>query len=220
MPQARREDRNAKATQSGIEQRLFGIVMKRIGSISLLIVLALGGWATYRVLYPPRVGGVAFSQLAPQAQKQRRVEAQKLVEDVEQVARSARHNEKKRFTLVASEDQLNTLLQDRLKTEKFPIRDLRAGLSPDLLTLQGTANYQGFDVPATLTGTLSARAGALIFNVTSLQLSGLPAPGALKEKAERAIGDGLQRAFQGNARARLESVRIESGKLTVTGTTG
>lgn len=191
----------------------------RLGCLALLAVLGLGAFIGYRVLFPARVGGVAFEQLPPQAQKQRRVEAQKLVEDVEKVARAAKKEEKKPFTLTATEEQLNTLLQDRLKTEKFPIRDLRVGLSPGKLTVQGTVNYQGFDVPATLEGALSAQNGELVFEIDSLQLSGLPAPSAWKDKAEKAIGDGLRKALGGGKNAHIESVIVESGKLTVSGRT-
>ncbi|HEX9998459.1 MAG TPA: LmeA family phospholipid-binding protein [Abditibacterium sp.] len=194
--------------------------MKRFGCIALLVVLGFGAFGAYRALYPPRVGGEAFSQLPPQTQKERRQEAQKLVESVEEVARAARKNEKKTFELTVTENQLNTLLQDRLRTEKFPIRDLRAGISPGVLTLQGVAVYQGFDVPATLSGTLKAENGALVFTVDSLSLSGLPAPNQWKEKAQKAIGDGLQKAFARERGARVTDVTLETGKMTVKGNTG
>lgn len=191
----------------------------RFGCFALVVVLGFGALFTYRALFPPRVGGPAFSQLPPQTQQARRADAQKLVEQVESVARAAKRDEKKTFTVTATEDQLNTLLQDRLKTENFPIRDLRVGLSPRTLTAQGTVNYQGFDVPATLEGALSAQNGELVFNINSLQLSGLPAPSAWKEKAGKAVGDGLRKALGGGQNARIESVEIESGKLTISGRT-
>jgi hypothetical protein len=189
------------------------------GCFALLIVLGIGAFIGYRTLYPPRVGGVAFNQLPPQTQKERRAEAQKLVEQVENVARAAKRDEKKRFTVSATEEQLNTLLQDRLKTEKFPIRDLRVGLSPRTLTAQGTVNYQGFDVPATLDGALAARNGELVFDINSLKLSGFSAPAEWKQKAQQAIGDGLRKALGGGKGARIESVEVESGKITVSGQT-
>lgn len=194
--------------------------MKRLGCLAALVIVGFFSFGVYRSVFPPRVGGVAFSQLPPETQKERRAEAQRLVEDVEQVARSARRKENKNFSLTATEDQLNTLLQDRLRTEKFPISDLRAGLSPGVLTLQGTVKYQGFDVPATLDGTLEAQNGALQFQINSLSLSGLPAPGNIKEKAEKSISQGLQKAFSKDSNARVEKVIIESGKLTVQGRTG
>lgn len=194
--------------------------MKKFGCLAILIVLGFAAYGAYRAANPPRVGGVAFKELPPATQKARRVEAQKLVEQVEDVARAAKKNEKKPFTLTATEEQLNTLLQDRLKTEKFPIRDLRAGLSTDQMTLQGTVNYQGFDAPATMTGTLSAQGGTLQFSVDSLQIAGLPAPGGWKEKAQKAVDGSLNKAFSHDRNARIESVQIENGLLTVKGQTG
>lgn len=194
--------------------------MKNLGCIALLVVLGFAAYGAYQVANPPRVGGVAFQQLPPERQKERRVEAQKLVEQVEDVARAVRKNEKKAFTLTATEEQLNTLLQDRLKTGKFPIRDLRAGLSPGQMTLQGNVNYQGFDAPATMNGTLSAQSGTLAFKVDSLQIAGFPAPGDWKEKAQKAVDGSLNKAFGNDRNARIESVKIESGLLTVKGRTG
>jgi hypothetical protein len=193
--------------------------MKKLGCIALLVVLGFAGYGAYYAAYPPRVGGVAFKELPPATQKERRVEAQKLVEQVEDVARAAKKDEKKSFILTATEEQLNTLLQDRLRTEKFPIRDLRAGLSPNLLTLQGTINYQGFDAPATMTGTVSAQGGALQFKVDTLQIAGIPM-GSWKEKAQKAVDSSLNKAFGNGNNTRINSVKIESGLLTVTGQTG
>jgi hypothetical protein len=195
-------------------------MMKRLGCLAALVVIGFFGFGVYRAMVPPRVGGVPFSQLAPETQKERRAEAQKLVEDIEDVARAARKKERKNFSLEVSEEQLNTLLQDRLRTEKFPIDDLRAGLAPGVLTLQGTVKYQGFDVPATLNGTLQAQNGTLDFKIDSLSLSGLPAPGGIKDKAEKAIGGGLQKAFDKDSKARIEKVTIETGKMAVEGRTG
>ncbi|RYG69194.1 hypothetical protein EON80_10265 [bacterium] len=195
-------------------------MFKRLGCLACLVVLGFFGFGVYRALYPPRVGGVAFSQLPPETQKERRADAQKLVEQVEDVARSARKKERKEFKLEVTEDQLNTLLQDRLRTEKFPIDDLRAGLSPGILTLQGTAKYQGFDVPATLNGTLEAKDDTLDFQIDSLSLSGLPAPGNIKEKAEKAISEGLKKAFRKDGSAKIEKVEIGEGKMMVEGRTG
>lgn len=192
----------------------------RFGCIALLIVLGFAAYGAYYAANPPRVGGVAFKELPPETQKTRRDEAQKLVEQVEDVARAARKNQKKPFTLTATEEQLNTLLQDRLKTEKFPIRDLRAGLGNEQLTVQGTVNYQGFDAPATLRGTLAAQNGTLDFQVDSLQIAGFPAPGEWKEKAQTSVDGSLKKAFGTNKNARIDSVKIETGLLTVKGQTG
>ncbi len=194
--------------------------MKRIGCLPFLVVLLFGAWGAYRAFNPPRVGGASFSQLSPQTQKERRVEAQKLVKQVEEIARGARTKEKKRFQISASEEQLNTLLQDRLRLGKFPISDLRADLTPGVLTLQGSAKYQGFDVPATISGSLQAQGGALTYQIDSLLISGLPAPGKLKDKAQKAIEDGLQKVFGREKNARVEAVEISDEKLLIEGTTG
>ncbi|PQV65218.1 hypothetical protein B1R32_102227 [Abditibacterium utsteinense] len=194
--------------------------MKRIGCLAFLVVLIFGALGAYRAFFPPRVGGAAWSQLPPQTQKQRRAEAQKLVEKVEEIARDAHKNKNKTFEITASEDQLNTLLQDRLRTEKFPISDLRAGLTPGVLILQGQLKYQGFEVPASLSGSLAAQNGALIYRIDSLSISGLPAPGKVKEKAQKAIEDGLQKAFGSEKNAKIESVTIGQGQLQIAGKTG
>ncbi len=193
--------------------------MKRFGCLVGLLVLIFGGFVAVRTFFPARVGGAAFSELLPQTQKERRLEAQKLVERIEDVERDARQSEKKNFEISATENQLNTLLQDRLRTEKFPISDLRVGLSPGTLTLQGQVKYSGIEAPATLSGSLGAKNGVLVYNIESLSVSGLPAPKKLRDKAQNAIEDGLQKAFGREKRARVESVKIGDGKLVVSGTT-
>lgn len=198
--------------------------MKRFGRLVQFVVLIVCGLALYRALYPPQIGGAPFSQLPAQTQKQRRAEAQKLVEKLEEVARAARQSRptdpKKTFVIEASEEQLNTLLQDRLRTEKFPISDLRVGLESGLLRLQGTAQYGGVSWPATVSGTLEAHEGTLRYRLESLTVSGLPAPTKLRDKAQKSIESGLQKAFARQNRARIDAVQIAPGKLTLRGQTG
>ncbi len=201
--------------------------MKRFGCLALLVVLFLGGWGIYRAANMARVGGVAFSKLPPQAQKQRRVEAQQLVQNIETIAREARESSKsgtqnspKTFEVKASEAQLNTLLQDRLRTEKFPISDLRIGLSRGLVIVQGTVKYGGVEWPATISGALDAKNGALRYQIESLSVTGLPAPPKLRDKAQKAIENGLQKALANKNRANFDSVEIAPGELTVRGQTG
>ena len=197
--------------------------MKRFGCLALSVMLLFGGFGIYRAAFPPRLSGPSFQQLSPQTQKQRRVEAQTLVEQVESIARDARRKDSepksKTFTVEASEEQLNTLLQDRLRTEKFPISDLRIGLSKQQITVQGIAKYGGIDWPASISGTLEAQNGALSYRIQSLTVSGRPAPAKLRAKAQDAIESGLQKAFSSENRARIDSVEIEPGKLTVRGQT-
>jgi hypothetical protein len=122
--------------------------MKRLFSGCLLVVLLLAGVAAYyywRVSTAPRVGeAIPFAQLAPQEKERRRASAQKLTEDFGRVIQEAKRGENKKFVITANEEQLNTLLQDRLNTEKFPVRDLRVGLQFDLLLVQGRVLYKGF----------------------------------------------------------------------------
>jgi hypothetical protein len=192
----------------------------RWGCLAVLMLLGLGAFGAYRVFSPPPIGGVPFRELPPATQKVRRAEAQKLVEEVKKVAQAAKKPGKKPFTISATEEQLNTLLQDRIKIEKLPVRDLRVGLSPGVLQVQGRANYQGFEVPATLSGTLRAQDGALQFQIDSLQLGGLPAPGEVRERAQKAIGDGLSQAFARDSKTRIDAVKVEAKKLTIQGQTG
>lgn len=198
--------------------------MKRFSTLTLGAMLLFCAWGIYQATRPPRPSRAAFSQLPPQAQKQRRAEAQRLVQNIEEIARQARQNDKahvkKPFVIQASEEQLNTLLQDRLRTEKFPISDLSVALSSNQLTLQGTAKYSGVDWPATISGTLQAQNGALRYQIESLSVSGLPAPSALRDKAQKAIENGLQKAFANQQRARIDAVEITPGKLTLRGQTG
>ncbi len=198
--------------------------MKRFSYFTILVVLLVAGLAIYRTVFPPRPGGAAFSQLPPQTQQKRRVEAQNLVENIEKIAREARQKgpnpTKKTFVVTATQEQLNTLLQDRLRTEKFPISDLSVTLLEDRLNLQGNAKYSGIDWPATISGTLRAQNGALSYQIDSLAVSGLPAPAKLREKAQSAIQNGLQKAFANQNGARIDAVEIVPGKLTVRGQTG
>ncbi len=209
--------------------------MKRFGCFSLLVLLLCGGWFFYRVAFPPRIGGTPFSQLPPQTQQQRRAAAQQLVQQIEAIARPKRSvanrddakakaqteaQNPEPFVITASEDQLNTLLQDRLRTEKFPVSDLSIGLSQDILSLQGNAKYKGVTWPVTISGALTAQNGALQYNIQSLSVTGLPAPGKLRDQAQKAIENGLKKAFANPNRARIESVEITPGKLVLRGQTG
>lgn len=184
------------------------------------VVLLFGGWGIWQALKPASVGGPLFSQLPPQKQAERRVEAEKVTKQVEELARASKNNEHKPFSLEISQDQLNTLLQDNLKTQKFPIRDLRAGLEPKQLTLQGTANYQGFDVPVTLKGDLQAQNGGIKFQVESLQLSNFPAPDKWKTKIETAVAENFGKLLRDGKNGRVKRVSVEAQKIIIEGITG
>ena len=194
--------------------------MKKFFRLAVL-VMALGfGYGVYHALHQPTVGGVPFAQLPPEIQTRRREEAKTLTDQVGDVARAARHKEHKPFELTATEDQLNTLLQDRIKTGNLPVNNLRLGLQSGQIILQGDAKYKGITAPATLSGTLEPRDGGVRFEVQSLTIGGFPAPDGWKDKIERTVGQNLDKFFRGERDAHIDTVKIEPGQLTVTGTTG
>src|SRR4028118_1424910 len=86
----------------------------------LLIVAAIGyvGDTLWQARTPPQVGE-DFRRLSVPQKIERRQATQKLEAQINELARAARRNERKPFSLQISEAQLNTLLQDRLDTSKF-----------------------------------------------------------------------------------------------------
>jgi hypothetical protein len=195
--------------------------MKLRTGCALLGLLAVGGvlYGVRQAQTPPSVGtSVPFKQLPAQEQQQKRVEAKRLEEQVEEIARSARNKEKKPFSLVVTADQLNTLLADRLDTSKFPLRDPRIGMEPERLLLQGNVLYKGFEAVVTLTGNVVAQNGDLVFQTENLQIGGLPAPGEWKEKAQREITKQLNSAVK-KAPGRIERVQLEQDTMTISGVT-
>jgi len=188
-------------------------------ALGAVVLCGLAGFLAWRASTPPRVTDtVPFSQAAPQEQQQRREEAKRFTDQVNEVAASARRKEKKPFTITATEQVLNTLLQDRLDTEKFPVRDLRAGLEPGKVVLQGRVLYKGFDAVATLGGNIVANKGKLEFKADSLQVGGLPAPANWKNKIETTVTEKLNQLLK-NAPGRINSVAVEQDKLTIEGVT-
>lgn len=190
---------------------------RKVGLIVLLVLLCVGGLAWWKTR-APQVGGVPFAQLSPAQQQERRQDAEKLETQVREIAQSARKKERKPFKITASEDQLNTLLQDRIRLEKAPIRDIKAGLQPDVLSVQGTVNYNGIDVVATLDGQIGVRDGKLSYEVDSLKLGGFNAPEKWKGRVEKVVAEKLNKAFA-DAPGRITRAQIEAGKLTIEGET-
>ena len=194
--------------------------MKKFVALALLVIVLGAGYGVYRSLNPPRVGGTPFVQLGPAEQMRRRAAARELTDRVNDVARATRHREHKPFQLTATEDQLNTLLQDRLKTRNLPVNNLRVGLEKDRIALQGDANYKGITAPATLYGTLEPYQGGVRLQVQSLTIGGFPAPDKWKDKIETAVTENLDKFFRGEHDAKIDEVKMEAGQLTVSGTTG
>ncbi|HEX8833175.1 MAG TPA: LmeA family phospholipid-binding protein [Abditibacteriaceae bacterium] len=194
--------------------------MKFLLRLILLLVILGGGlmaYTYYRANNAPHVGE-DFARLAPAQQKERRVEAKQLQEQVKEIASASRRGEKKPFKLTASEAQLNTLLQDNLRGKNVPISNLRAGLTPGELALQGRVLYQGFDATVTMGGSIAVENNKLRYDVKSLQIGGFPAPSSLRDKAEQQVSSRLNK-WLAQTPGRIERVQIETGKLTIEGTT-
>ncbi len=193
--------------------------MKRIVGIVLLLLVGFVGYKVYRSF----TGGnssPSFASLPAEEQKKRRADAQKLVEQVEGIAKAAKSGQTKNFTLTANEDQFNTLIQDRLRTQNLPIENPQFKFTEGNVALEGQAKYNGFKVPVALSGKPLVKAdGTLDFTVDSLTLSSLPAPSEWKDKAQNAIASGLPKAFGANPNVRFKTVEVQDGKMTVTGKT-
>ena len=184
----------------------------------LIVVIGAGAFFVYKKVTPPKItNSVPFAQLSPQEKTRRRADAQKLTAQVEKVAREIKSGEKKTFRIQASEEQLNTLLQERLDTSKFPVRDLNVGLTPGELAMQGRVLYQGIDATATLTGNVQVKDGKLDFQAADVKVQGFSV-GSLKGKAEKEITRALNQ-WSEKMPGRLDNVSIEDKKITIEGTT-
>jgi hypothetical protein len=193
--------------------------MKNRGCVLLLLSVAvLGGWFAWSARRGPSVSTVPLSQLPPAQQQQRRVEARELETQVREVARAARQGEKKPFEIVVTNEQINTLLEDRLDTSQFPLRDLRVGFEPGEVVAQGQVNYKGLATTATLSGEVVLENGKIAFRTRSLSLSGIPAPSDWSDTLNKTVTQKLQEALA-KAPGRLDSVRVEKGRMIVSGQT-
>lgn len=172
----------------------------------------------WRVIRPPHISDAKpFSQLSKPEKIQRRVDGQKLTTQIDSVTREIRSGARKNFRIEASEDQLNTLLQDRLDTSKFPIRDLYVALSPDEVALQGRANYQGIDATATVSGNITAQKGQLAFEAGRFQIQGFSV-GSLRRKVEKQVTKALN-DWSAKMPGRIDSVVVADKKIIIEGTT-
>jgi len=187
---------------------------------SLIAAIVLGVLALFlfwRARTPPTVGE-DFAHLTPEQKQERREEVKPLETQINDIAASARRTEHKPFTIPITESQLNTLLQDRLNTEKFAIRNLRAGLVPNRLELQGDVDYKGVKVVATLGGSINVTGGQMVFRADSLKFGGRPAPNQIKDKVETEINKNLNKLLL-NAPGQINRVIIEAGKMSIEGIT-
>lgn len=190
-----------------------GCVVALIALCAVLIYLA------WRARTAPQVGE-SFAQLSPAQQQERRAATQQLTDQLHSVRESGRRKEHKPFTLVVTEPVLNTLLQDNVKLDKFPVRDLRAGLEPNRLILQGTINYHSLDTTATLSGSVTAQHGQLAYQAESLKLGGvgLSVSDKVRQRAERTISEKLNGLLK-SSDAQVTQVTTEQGKLIIEGVT-
>lgn len=193
--------------------------MKKILIPLFLILIVAGSYFVYRVFFGSYVAP-RLADLPPKVRAERRADAKDLVRDVDKVARAARKNERAPFNVTATQDQLNTLLQDKVKIKGLPIRDLSAQLQPNSIVVSGRAKYNGIKVPVVIQGDLKARDGGLQLQIQSLTLGGFSVPSNWKNKAQDAISKALEEALSGGQKVRFESVEIGSEKLTVRGQTG
>lgn len=201
----------------------FAIILnvKRFLGVCLALLLVGGGafwWLQAR--RAPRVYVTPLAQLSPQERTQRRAQAQSVVEQVKTIARDAKTGQAKPFELRLSQDELNTLVQDHLQVKNLPMRNPRIGLQNGQLIFEGDGNYHGVEAPVSASGTVSAQNGDVSFQIDSLSLGGWPAPSGLKEKAQRAVSDGLKKALQEKGSAKIESVEVGEGTMIIKGQTG
>lgn len=193
--------------------------MKKLVLPFILLLVLAGGYFAYRAFSGPYVAP-RIADLPPAQQAERRADAQQLIKKVDEVARAAQKNEKTAFAVTATQDQLNTLLQDKIKIKNSPVSGLSAALQPNSLILSGRAKYNGIKVPVVINGDLQARDGGLDLQIQSLTLGGFSAPSGWKDKAQKAASDALEKALSNGQKVRFDSVEIENEKLTVTGQTG
>ena len=193
--------------------------MKRL--VVLLVLVAIGGGAYwwYRSRTAPRVNVIPFAKLSRPEQQKRRAKAQDVVRQVETIARASKQGEQKPFEVTLTQDELNTLLQDRLRMKNLPIENPRVGLQNGQLIIEADGNYKGISAPVSITGTVKAQNGDVSFLIDSLSLGGFSL-GDWKEKVQRAVDDGLKKALREKGTAKIDSVEIGDGTLTIKGRTG
>jgi len=193
--------------------------MKKLAIPFILLLIAIGGYFAYRAFSGPTIAP-RLADLPPAEQAERRADAKELVKQVDEVAQAARKNQPSDFSVTATQDQLNTLLQDKIKIKNSPVSGLSATLQPNSLILSGQAKYNGLKVPVVINGDLRAQNGGLNLQIQSLTLGGLSAPSKWKAQAQKVASDAIEKALSNGQQVRFESVQIEKEQLTVTGKTG
>ena len=185
----------------------------------MLLAIGGGGYLWYRSQTASRVNVVPLAQLPKAERQKRRSQAQKVVSEVETIARAAKRGEKKPFELTVSQDDLNTLIQDRLKTKNLPLENPRIGLQNGQLIMEADGKYKGVSGPVSLVGTVKAENGDMSFHVDSLTIVVVSAPREWKEKVQSAVDEGLKKALREKGTTRIDTVTIGDGTLTIRGQT-
>ena len=187
------------------------------GCLGLFVLLFLGvGFLFWRLKHPPIVGE-NFATLNPEQKKQRRQEAKKLEDQVSDVIRNVKNGDRSAFQIIATEQQLNTLLQDRIRTEKFIVKNLRTGLDSQKLTLQGDLPYKGLETTMTLSGSVSVQDSKVLFKTEGLLIGGLfEAPKSWKRKIETQVTSQLNKLLE-NANVNVTQVSIAEKQLVISG---
>lgn len=200
---------------------VFEILMfKKMGcGCGLLLLLILGGaFMFWKWSAPPRLLDSSIAKTPAQRARQQ-AEARQLRDQVETIHNQARQSARAPFKLHISQAQLNALLAQGVeKGSKFDVQNLAVQLQPDLLTLQGTADYHGALVTLTMTGDLTLKDSQIEFQAKSLWLGGFPAPGKWRDRASTFISRQINDVV-GKDAARLDGVKIDSGEMTVWGVT-
>lgn len=186
--------------------------------LALIVLGTLGLIVVWRVRTPPTVTSVLpITQLAPEQQEQRRESARTVEKQIEDIASSARRRERKPFEFKATAEQLTALMEQHNVAGKSPLRDVRVGIAPGSLSVQGVTTVKGVDLVVTLSGGVALRDNQLVYQAESLYVGGVSTP-SYKDKAERAITEALNRLYD-KAPVHLESVILEQDTLTIKGQT-
>lgn len=187
-------------------------------AILFALLFIVAAFMLWRLSMPPQqiASSVATS---PEQRAQQQAAVKQLRNQIEAIHDQARKNERTPFTLRITETQLNGLLAKGVeKGSDFDVQNLAAKLDPNLLTLQGTANYHGAPVSLTLTGDLTLEDSKIQFNAKSLWLGPFSAPSKWRKKAAKFVTKQLNQVVSKDT-SRLDSVEIQSGEIIVTGVT-
>jgi hypothetical protein len=184
--------------------------------IALLILCA--AFIFWRLSIPPKQLASSIPT-SPEQRAQQQAAVQQLRDQIDTIHNEARKKNHTPFTLRITETQLNGLLAKGVeKGSKFDVQNLAVQLQPNLMTLQGTANYHGAPVSLTLTGNLILQDSQIQFDAKTLWLGPFPAPSEWRKKASAFVTKQINKAVSKDA-SRLDTVEIKSGEVVITGVT-